>query len=147
MRRSRLAAFAACATLAACKLLPLAPAEADVAAKQFPAAPGQATVYVYRSETQGAPVRMDLYVGERHVAQTAAQTYVKLLLAPGVHTLRGVAENRSELRLEAEAGAIHFVWQEVTASLGAARNSLRLVDAATGRQGVSQCRLVASKTP
>ncbi len=128
-----------------CASVPMAPASADSAAKQFQSIPDKANVYIYRNEGMGGAIKMGIYVDEQPVAQTAASTYVNLQLDPGPHTIRGHAENNSEVPLDAKGGELYFIWQEVKMGIMSARNKLQIVDAAQGKKGVQECKLAAPK--
>lgn len=130
-----------------CASVPMAPAEADAKAKTFAPIPGKANVYIYRNEGMGAAIKMGIYVDDQGVAQTAANTYVNLALAPGKHIIRSHAENNSDVVLDAKAGQNYFLWQEVKIGVMSARNKLQLVDAATGMAGVRECKLVERSLP
>jgi hypothetical protein len=132
------------AIFAGCASVPMASGDADSAAKQFAAPAGRANLYVYRNERMGGAIKMGVYVDDKPVGQTAARTYLLIPLTPGKHKIRGHAENNSELDLDARAGQNYFVWQEVKMGALSARNNLHLVDEATGKKGVSQCKLAAA---
>ena len=117
---------------------------ADTAAKQFSPLPDKANVFIYRSEIIGSAIKMGLYLNDAPIVQTVAKTYTNLQLAPGQYRIRSHAENNSELTLDAKAGEIYFIWQEVKMGIMSARCSLKLVDAETGRKGVNSCKLVAA---
>ncbi|WP_020648085.1 DUF2846 domain-containing protein [Solimonas variicoloris] len=139
------AAVAAALCLAACASVPMAPATADQTAKQFAPVADQASVYIYRNENMGAAIKMGIYVDDAPLAQTAANTYVYTLLAPGPHTIRSHAENNSEVQIDAKAGEVYYVWQEVKMGVMSARSKLQIVDPATGQKGVSQTKLVQNQ--
>lgn len=131
-----------CASLS----VPMAPESADKAAKQFASVPGKANVYIYRNEGQGGLIKMGIYVDGQPASQTAKYTYVNLQLEPGTHVIRGHAHNNSEVTLDARAGEVYFIWQEVTLGSGfGASNEMHIVDAATGKAGVLECELAAAR--
>jgi hypothetical protein len=76
------------------------------------------------------------------VAQTGGKSYIRLLVEPGTHVIKSVAENDSEITIDAYAGMNHFIWQEVKMGVFYARNQLKIVDEDTGRKGVAECKLV-----
>ncbi len=144
MKRPYRAAFAAAlvALLSACASVPMAPPEQDVAAKEFRAPPAdRAHVYVYRNEVIGAAVRQDVLVDGLAVGQTASKVFFLLPVAPGQHTLTSKSENTFELPIATQGGQTYFVWQEVKMGLLYARTKLHLVDEATGKAGVMECKL------
>lgn len=128
-------------TAAACASVPMASPRADARAKQFQPAPGTALLYVYRNETLGSGVKMDLLLNGRLIGQTARKTYVLATLQPGFHRLDSVASSTSTLKLSANPGRIYYVWQEVTWGLLYAGSRLQLVDEQTGQAGVRECKL------
>lgn len=125
-----------------CASVPMASSERDAQSKSFLVNPDKANLYVYRNESFGAAIKMDLDVDGKPIGQTVAKSYFALEVAPGKHTLISKAENDSVLEVNAEAGKNYFVWQEVKMGLLYARNKLQLVDDATGKQGVGECKLI-----
>jgi len=125
-----------------CASVPMASPERDSAAKTFSVKPGKANIYVYRNESMGAAIKMELVLDGRLVGSTAAKTYVLLEVNPGKHTLISKAENDSVLSVAAAAGRNYFVWQEVKMGVLVMRSALQLVDEATGKAGVAECKLI-----
>lgn len=132
----------ASALVTGCASVPMANVERDSQAKTFAVAPGKSNIYIYRNESMGAAVKMDVAIDGKVAGQTAAKTYFALEVPPGKHILISKAENDSALDLTAEAGKNYFVWQEVKMGIMYARNQLQLVDEAAGKAGVSECKLI-----
>jgi hypothetical protein len=128
-----------------CASVPMAPAAADQAAKQFSKLPDKANIFVYRNESMGAAIKMGLYLNDAPIGQTAAKTYVNVQVAPGTYKIRSHAENNSEVTLDAKAGEVYFLWQEVKMGFGSARSNLQIVNAETGKKGVSSCSLAQTQ--
>ncbi|NQD94987.1 DUF2846 domain-containing protein [Pseudomonas sp. CrR25] len=142
LKNLSLAALLAVAALTTgCASVPMADASRDAQAKTFNAPADKANIYVYRNENMGAAVKMDVSLNDQKVGQTVADTYLLLTVPSGQHTLKSNAENESVLQLTTEAGKNYFVWQEVKMGVLYARNKLQQVDDATGREGVSECKL------
>jgi hypothetical protein len=142
---SRLVAFAALAAVvlaSGCASVPMASPEMDTAAKTYAVKPGMANIYVYRNEQMGAAIKMPVALDGRMVGDTGAKTFLLLQVPPGRHTLVSKTENDSTLDLTVVEGRNYFVWQEVKMGLMSGRSQLQLVDEATGRAGVAECRLV-----
>lgn len=114
----------------------------DVRAKTFQTDPQKANLYIYRNETFGAAIRMTVLVDGQHAGDTAAQTYILRSVAPGRHTIVSKSENDSTLTVDAVAGRNYFVWQEIKMGFMSGRSELQLVDEATGRKAVGECKLV-----
>lgn len=135
----------ACAVLlaAGCASVPMGDPQQDKSYKTFEPKPGKAGIYVYRNESFGGAVTMDVFLNDKLLGQTAAKTYLYAEVDPGTHSIRGKAENESTMRVIAEAGRNYFIWQEVKMGLLFARNELKTVDDKTGREGVLECSLAA----
>jgi hypothetical protein len=143
---SRLAATSALAVVllaSGCASVQMASPEMDSAAKSYAVKPGSANIYVYRNEQMGAAIKMPVLLDGRAVGDTAAKTYLLLQVSPGSHTLVSKTENDAALTLDVVAGRNYFVWQEVKMGLMSARSLLQVVDEATGKAGVAECKLAA----
>jgi len=136
------ACIAGLALLTGCASVPMATPEQDSAAKSFAVKADKANVYVYRNESFGGAVKMPVLANGKSVGDTVAKTFIKLEVAPGTHTLVSKSENDAELKLDTVAGKNYFVWQEVKMGVWAARSKLNLVDEATGKEGVAECKLI-----
>lgn len=128
--------------LSGCASVPMASIERDNQAKTFAVKPGLSNIYVYRNESIGAAVKMDVELDGRLVGQTVASSYFALEVSPGKHTIISKAENSSMLDVNAEAGKNSFVWQEVKMGLIMARNKLQIVDDEIGKSGIAECKLI-----
>ena len=137
-RLCAIAAIALVALLSGCASVPMADTKLDAAAKTFAAPAGKAGVYVYRNETFGAAVKMDVFLDGKRLGDTVARSYFYAEVEPGTHAVMGKSENESEVRFHALAGKLYFIWQEVKMGLLYARNELKLVDEAVGRAGVTE---------
>jgi hypothetical protein len=104
-------------------------------------------VYVYRNESFGGAVKMDLFVDGFPAGATVAKAFTLVPVRPGPHKLVSKAENDSELLLLAQPGQNIFVWQEVKMGLLYARNKLQLVPPQQGQAGVLECNLIAAPPP
>ncbi len=136
------AAVALVASLVGCATVPMAPVEADAAAKQFTTLADKANIYIYRNETFGAAVKMPVLINGMSVGDTGSMTYIFRQVPAGKHVITSKAENDSTITLEVVGGRNYFVWQEVKMGLWAARSQLQQVDEAKGRAAVSECKLV-----
>lgn len=139
-----IAAFLAL-SLVGCASVPMGDTAQDAALKTFPAKADSAGLYIYRNESMGAAVRMDVEVDSKPLGQTAARTYFFTEIKPGKHTVTSKAENTDTLEIDAIPGKLYYVWQEVKMGLLYARTKLHLVDEAQGRKGVLESSLAAAK--
>jgi hypothetical protein len=142
--RGLLMAWAA-VMLVGCASVQMGSAEDDVKAKAFVAPPDKASLYIYRNETFGSAVLLNLSVNGRNIGQSASKTYFHFDLLPGRYSVESTAENQSELTLKLEPGKNYFVWQEIKMGVWMARSQLQHVDEATGRAGVEESKLAASR--
>ena len=132
----------------ACASVPMAPADFDSAAKAFaPPPPDRAHVYVYRNESFGGAVKMDLFMDGLPAGSTVSKTFALVPVRPGPHKFVSKAENDSELPLLAQPGQNIFVWQEVKMGFLYARNKLQLVSPQQGQAGVLECKLIGAPPP
>ncbi|MDR2081718.1 MAG: DUF2846 domain-containing protein [Campylobacteraceae bacterium] len=125
--------------------VPMALQEADIATKEFKEPTnGNAGVYVYRNEFIGAAIKMNVFVDDKFIGQTAAHTYHYVEIAPGRHIFKGSSENDSIISVEVAANKLYYIWQEVKMGVMYARNKLQLVDKTTGQKGVIGSKLAIS---
>lgn len=134
--------LAALSVMSGCTSVPMASDEKDNAAKTFSIQPGKSNIYVYRNESIGAGVKMEVDLDTTQIASTAANTYLLLAVSPGRHTITSHAENDDNLTVDAQPNKNYFVWQEVKMGILYARNKLHLVDEQIGKSGVGECRLI-----
>lgn len=123
----------------------MADTSADAAAKTFKVSANKSGIYVYRNETMGAAITMDLFIDGKPLGQTGAKTYAYVEVDPGTHKILSKAENEDLLELNTLAGKLYYVWQEVKMGLMYARNKLSLVDEKTGQAGVMESQLISQK--
>lgn len=137
--------LAVVAALSGCASVPMGDPARDAAAKTFTVPADKAGIYVFRNESMGAAVRMDVAIDGQPIGQTAAKTYLYKEVAPGRRVVTSKAENTDTLEIEARAGTLYFVWQEVKMGLMYARNKLQLVDEVTGKKGVAETSLADTR--
>jgi PBP1b-binding outer membrane lipoprotein LpoB len=135
-------ALAAVVLASGCASVQMASPEMDTAAKNYAVKPNKANIYVYRNEVMGAAIKMPVVLNGKIVGDTGSKTFLLLEVEPGSHTLVSKTENDSTLKVDAVAGRNYFVWQEVKMGLFAARSQLQIVDEATGKTAVSECKLI-----
>jgi len=138
-----IAATVVAMSLVGCASVPKGDPQQDAAAKAFKVAPDKAGVYVYRNETMGAAISMDVAMDGSVIGTTGAHTYLYKEVAPGKHTI--VSQGEDKLDIDAAPGTLTFVWQEVKLGMMAAGSKLHLVDAAEGKKGVAESSLAATK--
>lgn len=132
-------------SLIGCASVPMGDAKQDAALKTFSVPADKAGVYIYRNESMGAAVKMDVELDGKPIGQTAANTYLYKEVAPGKHTITSKAENADTLEIDAKPGTLSYVWQEVKMGLMYARTKLHLVSEADGKKGVLETKLAETK--
>lgn len=132
-------------SLVGCASVPMGDPKKEAESKTFSAKPETAGVYIYRNESFGAAIRMDVLVDGKPLGKTAAKTYYFTDVTPGHHTITSISENSDSLAIEAEAGNLYYVWQEVKMGVLYARTKLHLVHETEGKKGVLESNLAASQ--
>ncbi|HEX8964400.1 MAG TPA: DUF2846 domain-containing protein [Rhodocyclaceae bacterium] len=136
--------IAAALLISGCASVPMGDPKQDAALKTFAVAKEKAGIYIYRNETMGAAVKMDVAIDGQPIGQTAAKTYFYKEVSPGKHVISSTAENTDTIEVDAKPGTLTFIWQEVKMGLMYARNKLHLVSEEEGKRGVQETALAAS---
>ena len=89
--------------LAGCASVPMGDTSRDAELKSFSSKPGVAGLFIYRNESFGAAIRMDVEVDGKPVGQTAAKTYFYKEVAPGKHTITSKSENTDSIEVDTVA--------------------------------------------
>lgn len=111
----------------------------------FKIAPGKAGICIYRSESFGPLVKMNVAIDGQAIGRTGAKTYLFKEVAPGKHTVSSSAENTDTLEIEAKSDTLTYVWQEVKMGVLFARSKLHLVSEEEGKKGVQASKQAVSK--
>jgi hypothetical protein len=133
------------AALVGCATVPMGDIKQDSALKAFQAKPDVAGLYIYRNESFGGAIRMDVEIDGMPVGQTVAKTYLFRAVVPGKHTVTSKSENTDSLEFDAVAGKLYYVWQEVKMGILFARTQLHLVGDEEGKKGVLETQLAETK--
>ncbi|MFZ5523277.1 MAG: DUF2846 domain-containing protein [Pseudomonadota bacterium] len=131
--------------LAGCASVPMGDAKQDAALKTFTIASDKAGVYVYRNESMGAAVKMDVEFDGQAIGKTAANTYLYKEVTPGRHTITSKAENTDSVEVDAKPGTLSYIWQEVKMGVLYARTKLHIVGESEGKKGVLETNLAETK--
>ncbi len=129
------------ALLGGCASVPMGDPARDAALKEFKVAPDKAAIYVYRNESIGAAIKMDVAVDGQPIGQTAANTYLYAEVAPGKHTVTSKSENTHSVDVDLKPGTLAYVWQEVKMGVLYARTKLQQVTEEVGKKGVNETKL------
>ncbi len=132
-------------SLVGCASVQMGDPQKDVELKAFTAKSDVAGIYVYRNESLGGAVRMDIDIDGKPLGQTMARNYLYKEVTPGWHMLTSKSENTDNIELNVVAGKLYYVWQEVKMGLMYARIKLHPVSDEEGKKGVLESQLVLSK--
>lgn len=136
---------AICISIAGCASVKMAPSEQNAAARSFSTPKKNAGLYIYRNESLGGSVKMDVAIDGMPLGQTVAKTFLYKEISPGKHTITSVAENTATISIDTKAGNLYYIWQEAKLGILYARNELHLVDEKEGKQGVSETNLAETR--
>jgi hypothetical protein len=131
--------------LVGCASVPMGDPKQDSAAKTFQVPADKAGIYVYRNETIGAAVKMDVIIDGQNIGETAAKTFFYKEVVPGKRTVTSKAENTDTVEVDLKPGSLAFIWQEVKMGLMFARTKLHLVSEEEGKKGVMETKLAVPK--
>ena len=131
--------------LVGCASVQMSDPKLDASAKTFQVPADKAAIYVYRNESMGAAVKMDVIVDGKNIGETAAKTYFYKEVTPGKHTDSSKAESTDTIEVALKPGAPAVIWQEVKMGLMFARTKLHLVSEQEGKAGVLETTLAATK--
>ena len=141
-----LAVVAFAVVLSGCASVPMGDAGQDARLKAFTIAPDRAGIYVYRNESMGGAIKMDVAIDGVDIGQTAAKTYLFSEVAPGFHTIVSKSENSETIGVDVGPGTLTYIWQEVKMGALYARTKLHVVDEAQGQKGVQESKLAMSRS-
>jgi len=114
---------------------------------QLPKLPeeGKALVYVVRPSFAGKTVRFNVFVDDQEEASemgyTRGKQYIYFNLLPGPRKIFSKAENWAEIEVNANAGEIIYIQQEVSMGVLMARNSLQRIEESQGKYHVKTLKL------
>ena len=120
----------------------LAPPEADTLAKLLQPLPSQAVIFVLRNEPASAPWRMKVLLDGKDMGSTSANTYFRWVVEPGRHLVVSDTENDTGVVVDAQAGQIYYIWQDVSTGFFRPRADLRFVDRQTAEVALRSCYLL-----
>lgn len=143
--KSLIAVTALALSLVGCASVNMGDPKQDAALKTFTVPQDKTGVYIYRNESMGAAIKMNVELDGQSIGQTAANTYLYKEVAPGKHTFTSKAENDSSVEIDAAPGTLLYLWQEVKMGILGARSKLQPVDQAQGQKGVQETKLAETK--
>lgn len=132
-------------TLVGCASVPMATTQDDVTAKRFSPSPDMSGIYIYRNEYFGAAIKMPVVLDGRQLGKTVAHSYLYKEVPPGKHIITADGENTDMLKVVTQPGQNVFIHQQVKMGFAVGRSGMKVVDAAEGKAGVLECKLIESQ--
>ena len=132
-------------TLISCATVPMGDPAQDSAFKEFQAPQNKAGIYIYRNESIGSAVKMEVAIDGVAIGRTVAKTYFYKVVTPGRHTVTSKAENIDAIELDLKPRTLTYIWQEVKMGILYARTKLHIMDEAKGRKGVLETDLAKTQ--
>lgn len=129
--------------LTGCSAVQKATVEADAQAKTLEVPAGKALLYIVRPNPLGLAIRFTVLCDSAYIGATGGLRFLYTYLDPGKHEITSKAENTAKLEIELTAGEVYYVEQIPRLGFLIARNKLRLLDEATGREKLGACTLSA----
>ena len=129
LRKSLLSAV----LLAGCTALPPTPEE--IQAKRFEAVPGKAVIYLFRTSLDHSSRPGQISLGDI-VLKTYPGTFFHWVVEPGARRIEGFGPDAGNITVQAEAGQLHFVRQQMSPLAQMPSSIFTLVSEAEGRRGV-----------
>jgi len=134
------------AGLAGCGVAPLASPKADTLAKQMLPAEGKAVIYVFRNSPPSVGWTIPVTLDGKEMGVTGGQTYFRWEVNPGEHMIISKTHDWSGLMVNAEAGRIYYVWQDIGVGFFVPTSRLSFVDRVTAELNLRSCYLLEDKT-
>jgi hypothetical protein len=126
-----------------CSAVQKATAEADAHAKTLSTLSDKALVYIVRPSPFGLAIRFNVMCDGTYIGATGGQRFIYTYQTPGMHEFTSKAENTAKLSIDLAAGQVYYIEQIPKLGIIMARNSLNLLDEATGKEKLSACTLSA----
>ncbi|MBE9535880.1 MAG: DUF2846 domain-containing protein [Proteobacteria bacterium] len=106
---------------------------------------GSALVYVVRPSFLGKLIRFNVFLDgkeiESEMGYTRGKQYIYFYVSPGTHQISSKAENWADITIDAKAGELIFIKQDVKMGLIMARNQISQIDIVEGKYHVLNTEL------
>jgi Protein of unknown function (DUF2846) len=133
------------AGLAGCGIAPLAPPKADTLAKQMLPADDKAVIYLFRNSPPSVGWTIPVTLDGKEMGVTGGQTYFRWEVNPGEHMIISKTHDWSGLIVNAEAGHMYYVWQDIGIGFFVPTSNLSFVDRITAELNLRSCYLLETK--
>ncbi|MEC7119989.1 MAG: DUF2846 domain-containing protein [Pseudomonadota bacterium] len=106
---------------------------------------GKALVYVVRPAVTGTLIRFNVFLDDKEanseMGYTRGKQYIYFNVEPGKHNILSKAENWASVEVDAKAGDVFFIQQEVNMGIVMARNNLFRLEDYQGKYHVKRLQL------
>jgi hypothetical protein len=130
--------------LLAGRQLPLTPE--DVEAKEFKPVPGKAVIYLVRVNPDFNDRQAQVRIGDRLILKVNPGNYYRWVVDPGKHTITGYAGDIGNITVQAEAGRVYYVRQQMTPFSRMPSSQFFLVNEKEGRAEVLRAVLLVPES-
>ena len=125
---------------------PIPPSPADIEAKHFQPAAGQAVIYLVRSYPDLAPDAASVMLDDQMMGSTYPGTYARWVVPPGRHEVRGYAGDNGRFVLDVPPDGVYFVQQSVVRGFtGFAQSRFQPLPDGYGRAMVMRSELIGGR--
>ncbi|MFC7288355.1 DUF2846 domain-containing protein [Herminiimonas glaciei] len=125
--------------------VPMESATKDAELKKFVPKDNLAGIYIYRSEEDAVSIKASIEIDGDYEGDLAAGTFLYKEVSPGKHTILSKAENKDCIELNADAGRLYYLWQDMKRGVFFARSKLSIVNEKEGQTGVLLSNLAITR--
>ncbi len=129
--------------LAGCAQLP--PTPQDIQAKKFEPVPDRAVIYLVRDYPDFNDQAATVWLGDTGTITTYPGTYYRWEVPPGTHHITGFGADMGTITLQAEAGGVYFVRQQLSPFLRFPHSNFTLASESYGRSAVMRAVLLGGQ--
>ncbi|MRT31074.1 hypothetical protein [Herbaspirillum sp. CAH-3] len=127
-----------------CAEVPMSDLQNEMVVKKFKPAPsGSYYVYVSRPYSQERSHQAKVYLDDKLVTALAPQTFARLQVAPGLHTLKVTVHSREDVQETIDAKGATFLEYQIVEHFFSAVSTLKVQDEGVAKKMLERLRLVA----
>jgi hypothetical protein len=102
--------------------------------------PQKARIYVLRPSVDAQACKISVYDGDEKVGQTAGEGYLCWERDPGVTEVRDNSENKAHVEINAEAGHVYYILEELSSGWVKFRSKLNELSEEDGLNYLHKCK-------
>ncbi|GEM_PF-2510212 len=115
---------------------------ASAAITDFSSEAGKAVIYVYQDESNAQPEGISLELNDEFLGVLNKDTFVKMVVEPGEHTLLSRSENLPELAINAEADMVYYIRKDISLGKHEQSSSLEVVESDIAQQAITNAEQI-----